>query len=255
MKELMIHVEKIVRPVRATQRRKLQMRRELLAHLQAALEEERAGRADEVAALAAAKARLGEPADLTRSLQRSVPRLERVLLARVPVLGWMNRLEQEFGGRFGMRGMSTGQQLLLALGTEAILFGPLILLGLRLVKKYRAVLLLALGEPTRQREAGLLLADVLLLVMLWAAFSIAEAAANGRWRGRSLAGVALIIGSLVAWPAVIVGMVAGQPIDILDLLMGLVAGILASLMIAGLGRWVGSLRNPYREWLILDVAA
>ena len=37
MKELMIHVERIVRPVIATQGRKLRMRMELLAHLQAAL--------------------------------------------------------------------------------------------------------------------------------------------------------------------------------------------------------------------------
>src|SRR5689334_20531134 len=41
MKALMVHVERIVRPVRASARRKLRMRRELLVHLQSAVEQER----------------------------------------------------------------------------------------------------------------------------------------------------------------------------------------------------------------------
>ena len=49
-KDLMIYVERIVRPVRARQSRKLRMRRELLAHLEAALEEERCNRSDDAAA-------------------------------------------------------------------------------------------------------------------------------------------------------------------------------------------------------------
>src|SRR5262245_60513230 len=70
---LMKHVERVVRPLRAGKDRKLAMRRELLAHLTAIYEEELARNADASAALAAAKARFGEPAELTRELARSLP--------------------------------------------------------------------------------------------------------------------------------------------------------------------------------------
>lgn len=83
MKELMIHVERIVRPVRADWS-KLKMRRELLAHLQAAFEQERERGADEATAIAAAKRRLGDPAALTRQLQASVSRLERLAVTPFP---------------------------------------------------------------------------------------------------------------------------------------------------------------------------
>ena len=55
MNELMIHVERIVRPVRAMQARKLKMRRELLAHLEWAVNEERAHVASETEAIKRAK--------------------------------------------------------------------------------------------------------------------------------------------------------------------------------------------------------
>ena len=51
IKKLMIHVETLVRPVRATESRKLKMRRELLAHLTEALEEERAAGGSDAEAL------------------------------------------------------------------------------------------------------------------------------------------------------------------------------------------------------------
>ena len=84
MKELMVHVERIVRPVRAMQFRKLRMRRELLAHLQAAFDEERAAGADETTARQRAEQRLGDPSELTRTLQQTVPWIERTLMMRVP---------------------------------------------------------------------------------------------------------------------------------------------------------------------------
>jgi len=83
MKELMIHVERIVRPVRADWS-KARMRRELLEHLEAAFEEERGRGLDERAALVEAKRRLGEPADLTRELQGSVSRFERLAVTPFP---------------------------------------------------------------------------------------------------------------------------------------------------------------------------
>jgi hypothetical protein len=79
MKEFMIPVDRAVRPVRATERRKLRMRQELLAHLTAVFEEERARLGDDAAAREEALRRFGEPAGLTRELQASVPLLERTL--------------------------------------------------------------------------------------------------------------------------------------------------------------------------------
>lgn len=77
MKELMIHVERIVRPLRGDVS-KLRMRRELLAHLQAAYDQERgAGRSHEEA-LAEAKRRLGDPAALAAELQASMPWYETI---------------------------------------------------------------------------------------------------------------------------------------------------------------------------------
>jgi hypothetical protein len=83
MKELMIHVERIVRPVRADAS-KFRMRRELLAHLQATFDQERATGLDETAALEAAKRRFGEPIDLTHQLQAAVPRWERLSVTPFP---------------------------------------------------------------------------------------------------------------------------------------------------------------------------
>jgi hypothetical protein len=79
MRELRVHVERAVRPVRAFECRKLRTREELLAHLTSAYEEERACRSDDREALAEALRRFGEPAELTRELQASVPALERAL--------------------------------------------------------------------------------------------------------------------------------------------------------------------------------
>ena len=90
---LMKHVERVVRPVRAGKIRKLAMRRELLAHLTAIYDEELTKCSDESAALAAAKDRFGQPVELTRELDRSVPWHARVIhLTEHPALadwfGW-----------------------------------------------------------------------------------------------------------------------------------------------------------------------
>ena len=83
MTELTEAVERAVRPVNARPARKRRMRQELLGHLTAAYEEERARLGDDRLALNQALGRFGDPADLTRELQASVPRLERVLYASV----------------------------------------------------------------------------------------------------------------------------------------------------------------------------
>src|SRR5262249_48115923 len=66
-------VERAVRPVRASTSRKRKMREELLAHVSAVFEEETAGLDNEEAALERTAQRFGNPAELARQLQQSVP--------------------------------------------------------------------------------------------------------------------------------------------------------------------------------------
>lgn len=84
-------VERAVRPVRAGKRRKLLMREELLAHLTALYEEERAGRPDGAAAVDEALARFGDPAALTAELNSSLGWQERWKFHEDRLGGWVDR--------------------------------------------------------------------------------------------------------------------------------------------------------------------
>jgi ATP-dependent Clp protease ATP-binding subunit ClpC len=82
-------VERAVRPVRASVKRKRQMREELLVHLTAICDEEQqSGSPDVLAALDAAARRFGDPAELARELQASVPWSERFAYRVERWLGW-----------------------------------------------------------------------------------------------------------------------------------------------------------------------
>ena len=71
--QLKIIVERAVRPVRASTTRKGKMREELLAHVVGVFEEEWAKLGDERAAVERTALRFGNPAEVTRQLQESVP--------------------------------------------------------------------------------------------------------------------------------------------------------------------------------------
>lgn len=73
MNQLMIHVEKVVRPVRASLELKMKMREELLSHLQGIYDEEIEQSKDRDAAIRVAMERFGSPDQVTRSLQGTVP--------------------------------------------------------------------------------------------------------------------------------------------------------------------------------------
>lgn len=75
-RELMIHVERAVRPVRAALVTKMRMREELYALLHDIYEQEQAAHADDAQSVAAAIERFGSAARLTDELQQSVPRHE-----------------------------------------------------------------------------------------------------------------------------------------------------------------------------------
>src|SRR5262249_33308899 len=118
MKELMVPVERAVRPVHANPARKRRMRQELLAHLTAIFEEERAHGSDEQLALAQALRRFGNPADLVRDLQASVPFLER----------WEGQMLSQFLPRPGERRLR--HALRLAALVAAFVLGALLLFPL-----------------------------------------------------------------------------------------------------------------------------
>jgi hypothetical protein len=76
--QLKIIVERAVRPVRASTSRKRKMREELLAHVVGVFEEEWAKLGDERAAVERTALRFGNPAEVTRQLQESVPACDAV---------------------------------------------------------------------------------------------------------------------------------------------------------------------------------
>jgi hypothetical protein len=88
MKELMVQVERAVRPVRAGARRKDRMREELLAHLTSIYEEEGARLGDLSVAREAALGRFGEPTALTHALEESLTRQDRVIWFIERWIGW-----------------------------------------------------------------------------------------------------------------------------------------------------------------------
>jgi hypothetical protein len=88
MKELMILVERAVRPVRASGRRKNRMRDELFAHANEIYEQEMARLGDAQAAIQTTALRFGESADLTRDLQASVGFQERIAFRMEYYFGW-----------------------------------------------------------------------------------------------------------------------------------------------------------------------
>ncbi|HEV8061525.1 MAG TPA: permease prefix domain 1-containing protein [Gemmataceae bacterium] len=116
MNEFMIHVERIVRPIRAIDDHKDRMREELLAHLQASYEEERARQPDEAVARAKAIASLGDPALLRSELQDSVSRMERYKARFERLLSWH---APEPAWRYTLRvgALTTASFFLLALPT------------------------------------------------------------------------------------------------------------------------------------------
>jgi hypothetical protein len=98
MEQLRIHVERIVRPIRAAAGRKNTMRNELLAHLVQKAEALIAGGADESTACAEAIEQLGDPAALRADLQATVPALERIAYARLPDFGFFDAYFEKHTG-------------------------------------------------------------------------------------------------------------------------------------------------------------
>jgi hypothetical protein len=88
MNELMLQVERVVRPVRAGARGKDRMREELFAHLTSIYEEERPRFGDDPAARAETLRRFGEPVALTAALEETLTRKDRFISVIEGWIGW-----------------------------------------------------------------------------------------------------------------------------------------------------------------------
>jgi hypothetical protein len=127
MIELRKDVERVVRPIRANTWRKNQMREELLAHIEGLLADEKARRGDDVDAVRRARARFGEPGQLTTELQATVPRWERWACVPVPGLERSRRRPGETLGAYQRRWNVRMTYLVLVWGGFAVgcaLVGP-----------------------------------------------------------------------------------------------------------------------------------
>ncbi|NUM55957.1 MAG: hypothetical protein HUU46_20140 [Candidatus Hydrogenedentes bacterium] len=98
MEALRIHIERIVRPIRAGGRRKNKMREELLAHLERRCEDDMARGTTQQQAQDFAMTQLGDPEALRNDLQATVPFLERMLFVKLPFAtldSWFDRSHDE----------------------------------------------------------------------------------------------------------------------------------------------------------------
>jgi hypothetical protein len=109
---LKIIVERAVRPVRASTTRKRKMREELLAHVVGIFEEEAARLGDERAALQQTALRFGNPVEVTRQLQETVPTRDAV--------------RRHLEGRLGEPAWRTAIRLAWVSGTFALVVAALV---------------------------------------------------------------------------------------------------------------------------------
>ena len=174
--QLKIIVERAVRPVRAGARRKDRMREELLAHLTGIYDQERARQGDERAAREEAARRFGEPADLTRGLQGSLTRKDRLAYFVERWLGWRPK---EPAARHTLRLAVTVLVLLAALVLATVAFW----LTERLVKQ-RGVGPLPQMLLIQASWLAIVAGDVFLLGLLY--FKMRDALCGGAGASRSL---------------------------------------------------------------------
>ncbi|HVX86424.1 MAG TPA: hypothetical protein VH253_16700 [Phycisphaerae bacterium] len=252
---LMIHVERIVRPLRATSARKLRMRRELLAHLQSALDEERERIPDQPAAIAAALKRLGDPAELRRSLDASVPRIEKLFLFRFRSPARMHAWGERSNREMGIEGMTLLPTLLAGISGTLLAYCAPALNALYFGRHYRDVLEVALGNHTPRLQLGMLACAVLSLAPMVMAFHVIGRRARAErlgWKDAALA-AAFITASLAWMSAAILSV--GSAISWPPLAVSIVTALLALAALSLLGRWVRTVPRPHTEWLRLPLDA
>jgi hypothetical protein len=256
---LMVHVERIVRPVRASEHRKLRMRRELLAHLESAFDQERAQAPDDAAALERADQRLGNAQDLTRQLQKSVPLLERMITARIPGFiaahraicgpdvprGWFLRLYAPFDGMRDVHALIVFVLALFVASSPFIcaicvwIFGPS-MPGLR-------------GHVNEFAFTELFISQLLFVLILHFMTTLARPLNRARiWQSFALgAGVA---GAQMAVVAIFAPLVPFMPPNRALSARYAVPMLCTTLVLALVARAIALHRRPYDQWLALSLS-
>jgi hypothetical protein len=254
MKDLKIHVERIVRPVRARQSRKLRMRRELLSHLQAALAEETSRESDETTALENAKQRLGEPAELTRELQRSVPPIERVMQSRTPDKwnGW----EKRSGRVLGLYDLAILGHWLILFGTGVIAVMLISMFSPHIPRQARITFLVdQIDHPGRARSV-IVAACVIQMVWFYLGMRFLTLAAappaRFRWWRVITKGMLTLVSQALLMMLIVTQIVRRSP-TVTEMAQSLGISLILLGVALGVGRGVAVLREPYDEWLTLEL--
>jgi len=246
MKELMILVERAVRPVRASHRRKQRMREELLTHVSEIYGQEMARFGSHEAALAESSRRFGEPTELSRDLQASVGFNERCAFAFERWFAWQ---AGESALRYTLR--LSVLHLLIGLVSCAAIVGVVTVLDGPFDH-----LLVAL----RPGLAFIIVCCVDLLVLGLLHFKIRDALVGAPWARRSwprAAAYGLLFAAVVyASPflfAIAAGVAAPFVLELFDpVLLGIVA-LLSALLVGVIGWIYGLSQIRHVEWVSLDI--
>lgn len=255
--QLMIHVERIVRPLRATESRKLRMRRELLSHLKNAFDEEIAGGADASTALVKAKERLGNPTELTQQLQQAVPTLERIMLRDMPLLSRLDRkttshrLDPE--QLKGVDALNRGPAVHALLLTGAACVLPVITSYVLPILIHASAAVDRVPAYQRPLFAAAYLASCLVT---WPccgfAFALAKLTPPPHHRRVVLNTVGALAMQLLATTLSIYASVGHLP-SAWQLGITISTTMFLLMLIALTTRWFVKLRQPYEEWLLLKI--
>jgi hypothetical protein len=252
---LMVHVERIVRPVRALQVRKLHMRRELLNNLQSAFDEERAGGANESTALERVKERLGDPAALTAAMQKSVPWIERTLLLKVPAPRKFDHWENRSMRVFGLdRPLTMAHMALFMAAAATVPYMALVLAVL--VVQPNVILAARFDRPAAIVALDLIALALCLISIVTGGRFIATIASKAHppraHRAAALGSIVFASPLLIILTAVI--LVYRRPPTGFEIFRGLIIGatMLAIMFVTGL--LIRRLRHRYDEWLTLELA-
>jgi hypothetical protein len=245
MKELMIHVERIVRPVRAFESRKLRMRGELLGHLQLAFEEERDQGSSEAEAFTRATQRLGEPAELTRSLQWAVPLIDRIFLRRISALRVLDIPVQKIERAFGS---VNGVVFIVIAICFSFFFSGL----------WRVPMVGMSNEVPAWTRAMVAVVWHTQYGIIPICFALAVAAAGisnaAHWRKRVLGIAAVVVGLDIALILFIQSFFSDEwDCFMSDIIRNLVNSLLLGAILVFCARWLASLRRPNDEWEMLEL--
>jgi hypothetical protein len=251
MKELMIHIERAVRPVRAEPARKFKMRRELLAHLTCLYEDELARHSKPAAVQAEALRRFGDPAALTAELQASVPAWERILFTPIPALRWTKSIQLLFARRPGESEHRGVLRAAVWLGVLLTFMG----LPLGIIRMAGSASVL---DPF---ELGMLAACFAVLVIANSTFIYLYTRLARVVRG-SL-GPAALVRAAGYWAGSVLVLIASAPVSARILLgeqaprsrLGLVAAVVGVMLlgIAALLRLDAVIKRPRSEWTALEI--